>query len=130
MYAQSTLLSNPHPNHRDAVLTKALNNLVSAYELKGKDIAQILGISEASATRLSNGKRLIAEHSKEGELAVLLIRLYSSLNALVGNDPIKAKAWLNSPNQYFAGTPPMEHIKRLEGLAEVVHYLDAMRGKI
>lgn len=118
------------PDHRDAVLTKALIRLASAYDLKGKEISQIIGISESSATRLSKGERLISEKTKEGELSLLLIRLYRSLNALVGNDPIKAKTWLNSPNRYFPVVTPIEHIKSIQGLIEVVNYLDAIRGKV
>jgi hypothetical protein len=49
-------------------------------------------------------------HFKEGELALLLTRLYRSLSALVGDDPAKAKVWLESPNHYFSA-PPIERIK-------------------
>ena len=122
---------NPIPSaNRDVVLTKALLNLTAFYAIQGKELACIIGISEASATRLAKGERLISEKTKEGELALLLIRLYRSLNALVGNDAVKAKLWLNSPNRYFPHTTPMECIKRIEGLIEVVNYLDAMRGKL
>lgn len=125
-------MNNPiASNHlaRAQVLTKALLNLITFYDLKGKELGEIIGISEASATRLNQGTKFISEKTKEGELALLLIRLYRSLNALVGNDPIKAKAWLTSYNSYFS-KPPLEHIKRIDGLVEVVNYLDAMRGKI
>lgn len=128
MHHPSPFSASPH--HRDVVLTKALIRLVVAYGFKGKELSHIIGISEASATRLSKGERLISEKTKEGELALLLIRLYRSLNALVGNDVAKAKAWLNSPNSYFSNTLPIDHIKRIEGLIDVINYLDAMRGKI
>ena len=114
--------------NRDVVLTKALLNLASFYAIQGKDLACIIGISEASATRLAKGKRLISEKTKEGELALLLIRLYRSLNALVGNDAVKAKLWLNSSNRYFSHTTPMECIKRIEGLIEVVNYLGSIQN--
>lgn len=123
-------ISRAHAHYdRDRVLTKALQNLVIFYDLKGKDLKAIIGISEASASRLSQGHKLITVQSKEGELALLLIRLYRSLNALLGNDAEKAKIWLNSHNDYFQ-QKPVEHIKQLQGLVEVVNYLDAMRGKI
>lgn len=115
-------------HNREFVLTKALISLASFYNIKGKELSQIIGISESSATRLFKGSKLISEQSKEGELALLLIRLYRSLNALVGNDPAKAQAWLNSSNRYFSNKP-IHHIKRIEGLVDVVNYLDSMRGK-
>ena len=115
---------------RDTILTKALLRLAETYEIKGKDLAQIIGISESSVSRLMQKHGLIPEHKKEGELALLLIRLYRSLSALVGDDPEKAKLWLSSSNEYFSESPPIERIKSIEGLLEVVNYLDAMRGKI
>lgn len=114
--------------NRDVILTKAILNLALSYKLKGKELSEIIGISEASATRLNNGTKLILENSKEGELALLLIRLYRSLNVLVGNNPDKAQAWLHGSNRYFT-QKPFDLIKRVDGLVAVVEYLDAMRGK-
>lgn len=115
--------------NRERVLTKALLNLAEHYELKGKDLSEIIGMSEASATRLSQGTKFISDTSKEGELALLLIRLYRSLNAMVGDDPEKAKTWLRSHNYYLSAIP-LERIKRVDGLVDVVSYLDAMRSKL
>lgn len=118
---------------RDRVLTKAILNLAAAYGLTGKELGEIIGLSASSVTRLhkapENKLKLISENSKEGELSLLLIRLYRSLNAMVGNDSVKAKAWLEAENDYFSNKP-IEHIKRVDGLVEVVNYLDAMRGKL
>jgi hypothetical protein len=121
-----------HPNclKEQEVLTKALLNMAHLYELKGKELNEIIGLSEASITRLRQGKAQIDPKSKEGEIALLLLRLYRSLNALLGSNSYdKARAWLNSDNQYF-GEAPIEHIKSVAGLVHVVNYLDAMRGKI
>lgn len=40
----------------EIVLSKALCNLVKFYSLTGKDLGKIIGISEPSASRLSQGK--------------------------------------------------------------------------
>ncbi|MGQ3891175.1 antitoxin Xre/MbcA/ParS toxin-binding domain-containing protein [Legionella sp. CNM-4043-24] len=122
-------LINATQSERSAVLTKALLSLVDFYHLSGKDLAEIIGISEASVTRLYQGKKSISPDTKEGELCLLLLRLYRSLNAMVGNNHTKARQWLQSPNRYF-GKPPFEAIKTVTGLVETVNYLDAMRGKI
>ncbi|MBY0545538.1 MAG: XRE family transcriptional regulator [Gammaproteobacteria bacterium] len=111
----------------EIVLTKALLRLAKAYGLSQKELAQILGESESSMSRLYAGQRQIDPASKVGELTVLLIRLYRSLNALIG-DEVKAPLWLRANNHYF-GEPPIEHIKHVEGLVQVVRYLDAMRGQ-
>jgi hypothetical protein len=110
------------------VLTEAVLRAADRLDLRHRDLAQVLGTSEASISRLSTARR-IAPDSKEGELALLLLRLYRSLDALVGGDEEKARSWLHAPNTHLAGSP-IERIRRAEGLVDVVHYLDAMRGKL
>lgn len=113
----------------EVVLSRALCNLAKFYSLTGKDLSKIIGISEPSASRLSQGKKLISPHTKEGEIALLLLRIYRSLNAMVGNNHEKAKLWLNSQNKYFRNKP-IEEMKTISGLIRVLNYLDAMRGKL
>lgn len=115
---------------KDRVLSKALINMALILELSGKDLSEIIGISESSATRLHQGKKLISPTSKEGELALLLLRIYRSLNALVGNHHDKARAWLQNKNAYFNHQKPLDEIKHIQGLVRVLNYLDAMRGKL
>ncbi len=115
---------------KERVLSKALLNMASFLKLSGKDLSEIIGISESSATRLHQGKKLISPSSKEGELALLLLRIYRSLNALVGNHHDKARAWLQSKNAYFNHQRPIDELKNVQGLVLVLNYLDAMRGKL
>ena len=115
---------------KERVLSKALLNMASFLKLSGKDLSEIIGISESSATRLHQGKKFISPSSKEGELALLLLRVYRSLNALVGNHHDKARAWLQSKNAYFNHQKPIDEIKHVQGLVLVLNYLDAMRGKL
>ncbi|MCH9756855.1 MAG: MbcA/ParS/Xre antitoxin family protein [Gammaproteobacteria bacterium] len=110
-------------------LTKALLRMTAFWKLSGKELSEIIGISESSATRLHQGKKVIEPDSKEGELAVLLLRIYRSLNALVGNHHDKARDWLQSNNTYF-NNKPIDTIKTVQGLVLVLNYLDAMRGKL
>ena len=111
------------------VLTKAVLNMANFYGLTGKDLSAIIGMSEASTSRLHQGKKWLSPYTKEGEMALLLLRVYRSLNALVGNNHEKAKAWLTSANRNF-DQHPIEKLKTVCGLVEVVNYLDAMRGKV
>ncbi|HHF7349973.1 TPA: antitoxin Xre/MbcA/ParS toxin-binding domain-containing protein [Legionella feeleii] len=119
--------SKQHQN--EIVLTKAICNLSKFYSFTGKDLSDIIGISESSVTRLNQGKKFISPHTKEGEMALLLVRIYRSLNAMLGNNHEKAKAWLNSKNRYFQNKP-IEEMKTIPGLISVLNYLDAMRGKL
>ncbi len=118
-------LGTPHPA---AVLTKAVLNAARMLGLRNRELAAVLGASEASISRLSTN-RLIEPDSKEGELALLLLRLFRSLDALVGGEESKARAWLNADNTHLAGIPA-KRIRRVEGLVDVVQYLDSMRGRL
>jgi hypothetical protein len=79
-------------------------------------------------SRLSRG-RLIEPSTKEGELALLFLRLFRSLDALVGGEETKARAWLHAENQHLGGVPAAR-IRGVEGLVDVVQYLDSMRGRL
>lgn len=67
--------------------------------------------------------------SKEGQLAALLVRVFRSLDAIVGNDPGKVTAWMSSPNRALNGIP-RELIESPQGLVHTVQYLDAMRATL
>ncbi len=118
-------LSQPDPS---PVLAKAAIAAATRLGLRNKHLAEVIGTSEASVSRLRSGRGLDPER-KEGELALLFLRLYRSLDALVGGDDEKARAWLHAPNDHIGGVPA-ERIRTVEGLIDVVQYLDAMRGRL
>jgi hypothetical protein len=111
-----------------AVLTKAVKAAAARLGLRNRDLAGILGASEASISRL-RGDRTVRPGSREGELAALFIRLFRSLDALVGGDEQKARRWFHADNHHLGGVPAVR-ARSTEGLVDVVHYLDAMRGKL
>lgn len=110
-----------------AVLTKAVLRAASLLGLNNVAVAAVLGVSEASVSRLSAGARFIDPESKEGELALLLVRVYRSLDVLVGADEDARMAWLTSHNDAL-NARPVDLLARVTGLAVVVAYLDAMRA--
>ncbi len=117
----------PQPSAAD-VLARAVVQAAHRLGLRNVDLAAVLGTSEASVSRLSRG-RTIDPTSKEGELALLLLRLFRSLDALVGGKESQARAWLRGFNTHL-GAVPAERIHTVEGLVDVVRYLDAMRGRL
>ena len=121
-------LSVAHAPHPDVVLTKAVLSASNRLGLRNRELALIIGASEASVSRLAGG-RTIAPRSKEGELALLFLRLFRALDALTGGDESKSRAWLTAENQHLGGVPA-ERIHTVEGLVDVVQYLDAMRGRL
>ena len=62
-------------------------------------------------------------------MALLFLRIYRSLDALVGGDDARAREWLAAPNDHVGGVP-VERMMTVEGLVDVVQYLDAMRGRL
>ncbi|MDH3693404.1 MAG: MbcA/ParS/Xre antitoxin family protein [Gammaproteobacteria bacterium] len=112
---------------KSGVLTKAVKSVAQHLGLSNIELADILGISTASVTRLYRGRAI--KEKKEIELAVLLVRLYRSLDAMVGGDSAKAIKWFKAFNHHLNGVPS-ERAKTVEGLVDVVQYLDAMRGKL
>lgn len=118
--------SAPRPDS-SAVLTKALLRAADLLGLSNATLACVLGVSEASISRLGTGARKIDPASKEGELALILIRVYRSLDALVGADDALRRAWMGGYNRALNGKP-LELIERAEGLVAVISYLDGMRA--
>lgn len=112
-----------------AVLVKATLRASALLGLTGASLGKIIGLSEASVSRLTKGKRPLQPETKEGELAALLVRAFRSLDALVGNDEKRRLEWLNSYNHGVNGTPK-ELIQSAQGLVRVVTYLDGMRAVV
>lgn len=110
------------------VLSKAVLSVADRLGISAKQLAAIVGCSEAGVSRLKKG-RGIDPASKEGELALLLVRLYRSLNAIVGGNDEQSEKWLKAHNHHLDAVP-CEKIDSVEGLINVIQYLDAMRGKI
>jgi transcriptional regulator with XRE-family HTH domain len=123
---------------KDAVVTKALLRAADALGLSQKELARTVGVSEATMSRMSRVSRsreraaslsLVAVDKKEGELALLLLRVFRSLDALLGGDAQKVRAWFGATNTHLGGVPK-ERVQSAEGLVTVALYLDAMRGNL
>jgi hypothetical protein len=111
------------------VLNKAIKKATIYLDLSQAELSKIIGTSKPQLSRLfSSDISCIKENTKEWECAVLFIRVLRSLEAILGEDPKQLNEWLNSYNHYF-GEKPIDTLKTIQGLIEVVQYLDAMRGR-
>jgi hypothetical protein len=124
----STLAVNPSSAVRGPVLARATLNAAARLGIRNRALAEIIGTSEASISRMSGGRGLDPDR-KEGELALLFLRLFRSLDALVGGDDNKAREWVHAGNSHLGGVPA-DRIRTVEGLIDVIQYLDAMRGRL
>jgi transcriptional regulator with XRE-family HTH domain len=118
--------SKPDPR---LILTGAVLRASALLEITQTALAQILGLSPSTVSRMANGAYTLDEQKKEWELGALFVRLFRSLDAVVGSNDTAARAWLKGQNGGLAGRP-IELIRRTEGLVRVVQYLDAARGRI
>jgi len=112
-----------------AVLATATQRAAALLGISGAALARIIGVSEATVSRIGRGERGLPPASKEGELALLLVRLYRSLEALVGNDEARRLAWMRSHNDALNGVPAAL-VLSAQGLVAAVAYLDAMRAPV
>lgn len=111
------------------VVTKAALRAAGRLGVTNRLLAGILGLSEASVSRMGSGAYLLTPGDKPFELAVLFLRLFRSLDAIVGGDQAAARAWLQSENTAL-GAAPIGLIPSLAGLVNVVGYLDARRALV
>lgn len=109
------------------VLTKAALRAAEQLGLSNAELASVIGVSEPSVSRLKAHGRTINPDSKEGELALMLIRLFRSLDPLVGGDARKRTLWMESHNEALAGSP-VQLIRKADGLVRALSYLDGMRA--
>lgn len=121
-------LQHSAPSREAAVLTKAVVRAGQILGLSQRELGEILGMSPSSVSRMHGGRLLLDPGSKEGELAVLFLRVFRSLDALLGSATESLRAWLHAENLHLAGIP-LERMKTIQGLVDVALYLDAMRGK-
>lgn len=112
-----------------AVLTKATLRAAGLLGLTHAALARIVGVSESHVSRMAKGQRELEVGTKPAELATLLVRMYRSLDALVGNSEQHRQAWMDSFNRAF-NQAPRDAIQQVEGLVRVVRYLDGARAVI
>ena len=107
-----------------AVVAKAALRAADRLGLKSNSFARIVGVSEPSVSR---GDYRLTPEQKPFELAVLFIRLYRSLDAIVDGDDAVAQSWIRNENAALQGRP-LDLIQSVAGLTHVIQYLDARRA--
>jgi hypothetical protein len=113
-----------------AVLTKAFLRAGQELGLSGRNLARVLGTSEATISRMRRGHNTqLTPGTKPRELALLFVRAFRGLDAIVGGNTARARAWFHAHNRHL-GERPIELVRSVEGITDVVRYLDAMRSRV
>jgi len=110
-----------------AVLTRATLRSALLLGLSNAALARAVGLSEATVSRMTTGAKAFEVESKPAELAALVIRVYRSLDALVGNSEEHRRLWMGTYNRALNATP-RDAVQSAEGLVRVVTYLDGARA--
>ncbi|GAB5413760.1 MAG: hypothetical protein Cons2KO_13630 [Congregibacter sp.] len=113
-------LPQPDKTH---VLGRSLLAAAEELGISKSALGDIIGRDRTTIVR--NG---IDPESKAGELALIFIRIYRSLYALMGGDTENMRHFLHTENRGTHGVPA-EQLRHVRGLIAVSTYLDAMRGK-
>lgn len=125
----SIALDDSNQDRQRQVITQAVVQAADLLQIKGADLANILGLSAASVSRMRQGSYQLDPARKEWQIAVLFVRLFRSLDSIVAGREKDAIAWLNSDNTALHARP-VDLLKDVAGLVHVLDYLDAVRGRI
>ena len=99
------------------VLTSAVSKIAGFWGFTNAKLGTILGLSEATASRLRSGKAELDPTSKSFEAGQFLLRLFRSLDALLGSDDLSEAR-------------PIDLIDSFRGLITVCDYVDAHRARV
>ena len=128
MPARIQPVSHPKPEAA-TVAAKALLRAADLLGISAKELSAVIGLSEASVSRLKRGDGRAQLAGKPYELALLFIRLYRSLDAIMGGDDDASRGWMRAENSAVDGAP-VQRIRTIDGLANVLAYLDARRAPV
>ncbi len=111
------------------VVATAILRAAHRLGLSHKVVGRIIGVSEATVSRMGSGGYTLRPGDKSFELSVLFVRLYRSLDALTGGDDAVARAWLRGDNTAL-GETPLTLVQSVQGMVNVIAYLDARRALV
>ena len=119
-----------HNNAREnRVLGQAVGRVAACWKLTNEQLGAILGLSPATASRLRSGGYELDRSTKAFELGQYLVRLFRSLDALMGSDDQASMSWLKAANLDLGGRP-IDLIRTISGLNEVSNYVDDYRARV
>jgi hypothetical protein len=116
--------------HESRVLGEAVARAAANWRLNDADLGRILGISRSSALRLRNGTFKLRRAGTEFELGQYFVRIFRSLDSIMGSDDEASISWLKSHNLDVGGRPLDLMRSSITGLIRVADYIDGFRAKV
>lgn len=127
--SSTLLMDRPAEFTREDAVTKAVTRAASLLGITNTILAHILGISEATASRLRAGHYTVQPGTKQYEFSLLLIRVFRSLDAIMGGEKESVQSWMKAENHALGGVPA-ELMQSVTGLVATVEYVDAARARV
>jgi len=112
-----------------AIVSRAAVRAAERLELPGRLFASIIGVSEATVSRMKIGEFALDRDRNAFQLSLLFVRLYRSLDAIVGGNAAAAASWFKSHNTALDARP-VDAVQSIAGLVHVIDYLDTRRAPI
>jgi hypothetical protein len=111
------------------ILSTAVGRVAGSWKLTNEQLGALLGLSAATASRLRSGSFELDRSTKAFELGQYLVRLFRSLDALMGSDDEGSMSWLRTVNLDLEARP-IDLIRSFKGLNDVANYVDDHRAHI
>lgn len=119
----------PNSSLEAETLTATVVNAARHLRLDRATMADVLGVSQPTASRLFAGSyQLQQSRKREWEFALLFVRLFRTLDVILGHGE-QSRTWMQGVNTALGGRP-LDLIRTTQGLIRVLDYLDAYRGRI
>ncbi len=129
MSANINSLANVSDAKKREVVTEAALSAARILGISDAALSEILGISATTLSRGRKSKSIFGTNRKAFETAILFVRIYRSLEAFAGSDNNYMKRWLKAQNTVLHGAP-LELMKTITGIVDVLNYLDGARARI
>lgn len=114
---------------KGSTLSSAIARIAEFWGLSNAKLGTILGLSAPTVSRMKRGETSLDPASKSFEAGQFLVRLFRSLDAMLGSDDAAAKRWLETPNLDLEAKP-IDEIETMRGLIAVCDYVDSYRARV
>lgn len=111
------------------VLTKAVARAAGVMGISQKELAEIIGLSPSTVSRMKKGGYCMDRSQKSWQLGLLLVRLFRGLDAICGGDEESLRSWLRAYNTDLNAVP-LERLASVHGLVATADYVDAFRAVV
>lgn len=102
------------------LVAEACSRAAQVLGLSPKELSEVLSMNQPNAD-----DKDLDPQSREGQPALLFLRVYRSLHGLCGGDQSLMRHWIEQPNRHLGEQSPRLLLARIEGINCVADYLDS-----